>query len=456
MAGFDATLSAPKSLSVWWALTGDEGLAECHDVAVRGGRRRSSGSVRRPVIRSNGSRLHPDTGGLTVAAFRQTTSRLDDPQLHTHVVISSKVQTDDGRWLALDARVLKQHQRAFGGLYQSVLRAELHQPVRRRVRRDRQRSGRDRRRARRVAGAVLQARRPGRRGVRPKLAEFSTREGRDPTPFERARSDGKPPLDTRDHKTGHGVPDLRDTVAPKPPTVGVTPIDLTDVDRCCRQVAGAAGGDGQRGDRRCRRNGRRGTGWTSSGACATAPAPATRIAAAVGGSWSIGLSTGSSTSASTSTRSRDVACAGRMVVRCGSNRSPRTSPAQLVLAQEEQILSWAIDTQLDDPQPSTTVERGRLDVLQSRRRRGGRRPRPARRSSSVRPGRARPRMLAAAVDDLDRHRRPVIGLAPTAKAARVFERDTGMVADTVAKLLHDWRPTRRPTRIDWDCAAAPR
>ena len=34
VAGFDATVSAPKSLSVWWALTGDEGLAECHDVAV--------------------------------------------------------------------------------------------------------------------------------------------------------------------------------------------------------------------------------------------------------------------------------------------------------------------------------------------------------------------------------------------------------------------------------------
>ena len=67
-------------------------------------------------------RLHPDSLGLIVAAFRQTTSRLDDPQLHTRLVISSKVQTDDGRWQALDASVLKHHQRAFGGLCQSVLR----------------------------------------------------------------------------------------------------------------------------------------------------------------------------------------------------------------------------------------------------------------------------------------------------------------------------------------------
>ena len=125
VAGFDATFSAPKSLSVWWALSGDEGLAECHDVAVRAvvGCIEKYGSTTR--IRSDGHRLHPESQGLTVAVFRQTTSRLDDPQLHSHVVISSKVQTEDGRWLALDARTLKGFQRALGGMYQSVLRAEL-------------------------------------------------------------------------------------------------------------------------------------------------------------------------------------------------------------------------------------------------------------------------------------------------------------------------------------------
>ena len=76
-------------------------------------------------VRVNGHAPHPDALGLTMATFRQTTSRADDPQIHTHAVISAKVQTDDGRWLALDARYLKRHQRVLGGLYQSVLRAEL-------------------------------------------------------------------------------------------------------------------------------------------------------------------------------------------------------------------------------------------------------------------------------------------------------------------------------------------
>ena len=39
----------------------------------------------------------------------------------------------------------------------------------------------------------------------------------------------------------------------------------------------------------------------------------------------------------------------------------------------------------------------------------------------------------------------MFGVAPTAKAARVLERDTGMRSDTVAKLLHEWqRPDRPP------------
>jgi len=62
---------------------------------------------------------------LTVAVFRQSTSQDDDPQLHTHAVISAKVQTDDGRWYALDARYLKRQQRTLGGLYQLLLRSEL-------------------------------------------------------------------------------------------------------------------------------------------------------------------------------------------------------------------------------------------------------------------------------------------------------------------------------------------
>jgi ATP-dependent exoDNAse (exonuclease V) alpha subunit len=58
-------------------------------------------------------------------------------------------------------------------------------------------------------------------------------------------------------------------------------------------------------------------------------------------------------------------------------------------------------------------------------------------------------MLRAAVATLHSPpHRAVFGFAPTAKAARVLEDETGMVSDTVAKLLYEWsRPDRRPG--DW-------
>jgi conjugative relaxase-like TrwC/TraI family protein len=89
VAGFDATFSAPKSLSVWWGLTGDQGLLEAHDVAVAVALEHLERYGATTRIRHQGRRMHPDTVGLTMATFRQTTSRADDPQIHTHAVISA-------------------------------------------------------------------------------------------------------------------------------------------------------------------------------------------------------------------------------------------------------------------------------------------------------------------------------------------------------------------------------
>ena len=118
--------------------------------------------------------------------------------------------------------------------------------------------------------------------------------------------------------------------------------------------------------------------------------------------------------------------------------------SEAVLVQEERILTWAMEAQAGTASPSRTLDRTGLDVLQ------------ADAAASVAgddrlvlvvgpAGAGKTRMLAAAVADLHAQRRAVFGVAPTAKAARVLERDTGMRADTVAKLLHEWqRPDRPP------------
>lgn len=126
--GFDATFSAPKSVSALWALTPDpwiraEVLA-AHDSAVDAalGWFEQHGSVTR---RGTNGIHQVDTQGVTAALFRQHTSRTVDPQLHTHAIISSKVQDLTGTWFALDARFLKYQQRTIGWIYDAALRTEL-------------------------------------------------------------------------------------------------------------------------------------------------------------------------------------------------------------------------------------------------------------------------------------------------------------------------------------------
>ena len=125
---FDATFSAAKSVSVLWALADDPRVraevTAAHDSAVEAALSwlERHGAVTR---RGRDGVDQADTRGLVVALFRQHTSRTADPQLHTHAVIWSKVQDPTGRWLALDARFLKYQQRSIGWVYDAALRAEL-------------------------------------------------------------------------------------------------------------------------------------------------------------------------------------------------------------------------------------------------------------------------------------------------------------------------------------------
>ena len=125
--GYDATFSAPKSVSVLFAL-GDEAtrdqVVEGHGRAVEAvlGWVESHAHTR---MRVYGQVVTVDAEGILAGVFRQHTSRALDPQLHTHAVISNRVRAPDGRWLALDARTIKMDQRTLSALYYVNLRSEL-------------------------------------------------------------------------------------------------------------------------------------------------------------------------------------------------------------------------------------------------------------------------------------------------------------------------------------------
>jgi conjugative relaxase-like TrwC/TraI family protein len=125
--GYDATFSAPKSVSVLFAV-GDDRVriqaSEAHDRAVEA----ALGWIEQHAhtrLRQHGHIMCVDARGLVVGLFRQHTSRRLDPQLHTHAVIANRVPAPDGRWLALDARPMMVDQRSVSAVYHACLRAEL-------------------------------------------------------------------------------------------------------------------------------------------------------------------------------------------------------------------------------------------------------------------------------------------------------------------------------------------
>jgi conjugative relaxase-like TrwC/TraI family protein len=125
IAAFDLTFSAPKSVSVLCAVAPAEvsaALVEAHEEAVRSALaylEETAVFVRRGA---GGARFE-HAGGLIAAAYRHRISRALDPQLHTHVVAANLARGEDGRYTALHHPSLYRAARTAGYLYQSHLRS---------------------------------------------------------------------------------------------------------------------------------------------------------------------------------------------------------------------------------------------------------------------------------------------------------------------------------------------
>ncbi len=138
VAGFDHTFSAPKSVSLLFAFGDDqirETVKEAHLNAVseavafvqaRCAQARIGTRYRDEEGHWHVATRNVDSRGWVAAGFDHCTSRANDPQLHTHVVVINRVHTDDG-WRALDARYNYSFAKAGGCVYEAKLRDELTQ-----------------------------------------------------------------------------------------------------------------------------------------------------------------------------------------------------------------------------------------------------------------------------------------------------------------------------------------
>src|ERR1700733_9366815 len=125
-AGWDATFSAPKSVSLTALVGGDDRVREAHRESVRVALQ----ELERYTQARIGNVHAPETTGKFVAAtFEHDTARPVDgyaaPQLHTHAVIFNITERENGQTRALQERSLFQSQHYATSVYRSELAMRL-------------------------------------------------------------------------------------------------------------------------------------------------------------------------------------------------------------------------------------------------------------------------------------------------------------------------------------------
>src|SRR5271157_2743495 len=125
-AGWDATFSAPKSVSLTALVGGDDRVREAHREAVNVALNELE---RYTQARIGGNQPAEMTGQFVAAKFEHDTARPVDgyaaPQLHTHSVIFNVAVRDNGQTRALQERGLFESQQFATAVYQSELTYRL-------------------------------------------------------------------------------------------------------------------------------------------------------------------------------------------------------------------------------------------------------------------------------------------------------------------------------------------
>jgi conjugative relaxase-like TrwC/TraI family protein len=122
------TFSAPKSVSVLWALADDPNTRQCvldaHLVAVDTAMAwmEAQGATAR---RGHGGRDGHVSAKLIGGAFLHLDSREQDPQIHSHVVLLNAGLGEDGKWSTVDSRTLLMIKQGTDAIYSVALRSAM-------------------------------------------------------------------------------------------------------------------------------------------------------------------------------------------------------------------------------------------------------------------------------------------------------------------------------------------
>lgn len=106
VSGFEMVFSPPKSVSSWWSMADPalkDQIRDAHHEAMC----ETIKKLERDVARTrtgDGGVAQLEVQGVAAASFDHYDNREGDPQLHTHVLVSNRVQGVDGKWRTLDSR----------------------------------------------------------------------------------------------------------------------------------------------------------------------------------------------------------------------------------------------------------------------------------------------------------------------------------------------------------------
>lgn len=124
VAGFDLVFTPPKSVSIAWGL-GDEqlrrGIEAAHERAIQDVIRHLEKNVVMTRRGRNGVRQIETSSGVIGTKFRHWDSRAGDPNLHDHVVIANRVRGVDGQWSSIDGRMIYAYGVEASELYNSLV-----------------------------------------------------------------------------------------------------------------------------------------------------------------------------------------------------------------------------------------------------------------------------------------------------------------------------------------------
>lgn len=128
-AGWDLTFSAPKSVSVLWAVADEQthdAIEQAHVLAVETAMAwlESSGGI---AARRGKGGAELESAALVAARFDHGTSREQDPQIHSHCFVMNLAQRQDGSWGAIQSKEFFSRKMAAGALYRSALADQLQQ-----------------------------------------------------------------------------------------------------------------------------------------------------------------------------------------------------------------------------------------------------------------------------------------------------------------------------------------